>query len=122
MTILRILAALIGLRGLVNLAKPLGAGSTMVFFGQRLDISNPLGPLVGVFMLVYAYGLWTKRPFAVPMGIGYAVFATLNVVLFYAFQGLPEGFNPLGYAAFAAIAIGVPWAAPLLLRRQLRGR
>lgn len=120
--ILRILAALIGLRGLVNLAKPLGAGSTMVFLGQKLDISNPLGPLVGVFMIVYAYGLWAKRPFAVPAGIAYAIFATLNVVLFYAFQGLPDGFNPLGYLAFAVIAVGVPWAAPLILRRELRAR
>lgn len=118
--LLRIFAALFALRGLTNVLKPLGTGSTMVFFGQKLPITHPLGPLVGVFLLVYAYGLWSRRSFAVPMGIGYAIFATLNVALFYALQGLPDGFNGIGYLAFAVIAIGVPWAAPLLLRRELR--
>src|SRR6185369_13528078 len=90
----------------------------MVFFGYFLPISSPLGPIVGAYLIIYAYAIWIAHRVALPMGLVYAIYATLNVVLFYLFQGNPEGFNTIGYIAFAAIAIGVPWATVVLLRRR----
>jgi len=117
--LLRVFAVLIAIRGLTDVFKPLGAGSTMVFFGQLLPATSPVGPIVGVFMLVYTYGLWFKRPFALPMGIVYALFATLNIILFYLFQPLPGGYGLPAYLVFAAVGIGVSWGAVFLLRREL---
>lgn len=115
--LLRVFAVLFAIRGATNLFKPFGAGSGMVFFGQFLPISSPLGPIVGAYLLIYAYAIWIRHRIALPMGLIYAVFATLNVVLFYVFNGNPEGFNLIGYIAFAAIAVGVPWATVALLRQ-----
>jgi hypothetical protein len=115
--LLRIFAVLIALRALTNFVKPIRGEGHLVFFGQLLDSTNPLGPLLGVFMLVYAWGLFTTKRFAVPMGYAYAVFATLNIILFYVFQEVPGGWGVAGYSVFALIGIGVSWAAVVLLQR-----
>ena len=73
-----------------------------------------VAPIVGVYMLVYAFGLWTRKAWALLMGVAYAVFATLNVVLFPLLQGLGE-MQAWQYGVFGILAIGVPWAAVLLL-------
>jgi hypothetical protein len=117
---LRIIAVLIALRGSTNVFKPFGSGSAFVFFGQMLPHTSVLGPLVGIFMLIYAYGLWTLRGFALPMGVAYAVFATLNIVLFYFYNELPAGWGPGAYLLFALVGIAVPWAAVVLLQRARR--
>jgi hypothetical protein len=116
--LLRIFAVLFAVRGVTNVFKPFGAGSGMVFFGQFLPISSPLGPIVGLYLIALGWAVWTRASFALPMALAYAVFATINVLLFYVFQGLPQDFNLLGYLAFAAVAMGVPWATVVLLRRQ----
>ena len=70
-TTLRVFAILIALRALTDVLKPLGAGSGFVFFGKFLTgaACYVLAPIVGVVMLIYAYGLWQLRRFAMPMGI-----------------------------------------------------
>ena len=70
-------------------------------------------------MLAYAYGLWSRRPFALPLGIAYAIFATFNIFLFAYFQGIPAPYGAPGYAFFALVGIGVSWGAVVLLRREL---
>ena len=83
-TVLRVFAVLIALRALTNVFKPLGAGSGLVFFGTLLGgpANLILAPLVGFYMLAYAYGIWTQQRFALPMGIAYAVFVTINLIMF----------------------------------------
>ena len=118
---LQIFAILIALRALTDVLKPLGAGSGFVFFGKFLTggACNILAPIVGVLLLVYAYGLWRLRRFAVPMGIAYGVLVTINLAAFPMLQGLPERFNVLAYVAFALIGLGVSWGAVwLLLQRR----
>lgn len=120
-TTLRVFAILIALRALTDVVKPLGAGSGFVFFGKFLTgmACYVLAPIVGVLMLVYAYGLWQLRRFAVPMGVAYAALVTINLAVFPILQGLPARFNVLAYAAFALVALGVSWGAVwLLLQRR----
>ncbi len=121
-TAVRVCAILIALRALTDVLKPLGAGSGFVFFGKFLTgtACHVLAPIVGVLMLVYAYGLWQLRRFALPMGIAYGVLVLINLVVFPMLQGLPNGFNTPAYIAFGAIGLGVSWAAVWLLaqRRQ----
>jgi hypothetical protein len=115
----RLLAALIALRALTNFGKPFGGG--FVIFGRLLHgvASTVVAPLFGVAMLVYAYGLWQARPFALPLGIAYAVWATLNVVLFPILEGVPPQFSPWMYGLFAVPGIVGPWLAVWLLRQRL---
>jgi hypothetical protein len=116
-TALRVFAILIALRAVTDVLKPLGAGSGFVFFGKFLTgtACYVLAPIVGVLMLVYAYGLWQLRRFALPMGIAYGVLVTINLAVFPLLQGLPPGFNVLAYVAFALIGLGVSWGAVWLL-------
>ena len=68
-------------------------------------------------MLIYAYGLWHKRPWAEPVAILYAIWATLNVVLFPLIEGVPARFSPAMYLIFAIPGIAIPWLALYALRR-----
>ena len=117
---MRVLALLIGLRALTDVFKPFITGQRLVFLGVFLDgwRQAVVAPLLGIFMLIYAYGLWSTRPFALPMGIAYALFATLNLIAFGVINGPPAGFGWGGYALFAAIGLAVSWGAVLLLLRQ----
>lgn len=116
-TTLRVVAILIALRAVTDVLKPLGAGSGFVFFGKFLTgtACYVLAPIVGTVMLVYAYGLWQLRRFALPMGVAYGVLVTINLAVFPLLQGLPPGFNELAYVAFALIGLGVSWGAVWLL-------
>ena len=121
-TTLRVFAVLIALRALTDVVKPFVAGSGFVFFGKLITgmACTILAPIVGVLMLLYAYGLWQGRRFAVPMGVAYGVLVTINMAVFPVLQDIPGGFSPLAYLGFAAIGLGVSWGAVwlLLARKQ----
>ena len=120
LTILRLLAAFIALRAIGNVLKPFGAGTGLVVFGRLWPPTTPLAPLLGVVMLVYAWGLWTRRAWALPLGIAYAIFATINIVLFPLLQPIGP-LAPWMYGVFAVGGVFATWCAVVLLRRQLRG-
>ena len=118
--VLRICAVLIALRGLTNLSRPFGAGSGLVFFGKFLTGTTNVivAPLLGVYMLVLAYGMWAMRRFALPMAIAYAVFVPINMILFVVFQGLPQRWGAGGYAVFMLIGIATTAGAAWLLAQR----
>ena len=97
---LTIFAILFGLLAISNLLKPLqiGGGQTgFVFFGQRLS-GTPnmiIGPLFGLFLGLYAYGIWNMRRFALAMGHAYALYVILNLILFSMRNEQP----PVNYSA-----------------------
>lgn len=65
----------------------------IVIFGARFEsvASNLiLGPLMGLVLAAYAYGLWTLRSWVVPLSIAYAFYVPVNLVLFWYFQTGPE--------------------------------
>jgi len=112
----KLLAILIGLRGLTNFGKPFRG--EIVLFGRLFDgavATGVVAPLLGAAILGYAYGLWHARSWARPLAVAYAVWATMNVVLFPVFEGVPRQFAPWMYAIFAVPGIVAPWLAVWLL-------
>ena len=71
----------------------------IVIFGVRFEsvFSNfILGPLMGVVLATYAYGLWTLKPWVAALSIAYAFYVPVNLVLFWYFQTGPD-VPPLGF-------------------------
>ncbi len=48
-----------------------------------------LGPLFGLVLLIYAYGIWNLRTWALPFSIVYAFYVPTNLVLFWSLHQLP---------------------------------
>lgn len=55
-----------------------------------------LGPLMGLVLAAYAYGVWKLKPWVVPLSIAYAFYVPVNLVLFWYFQTGPD-IPPLGF-------------------------
>jgi len=116
--LLKALAVLLALRGTANLFKPFGAGSALVILGRTLPVTSPLGPIIGLWMIAFAVGILLRKRWAVPLGMAYAAFATLNIILFPIVSGL--GDLPVWfYVLFTIGGIAAPWAAVILLQREL---
>jgi hypothetical protein len=123
-TALTILAVLFALLAISNLSKPLQLNSEQgfVLFGERLHgPANAIaGPLFGLYLLVYAACIWGMRRWALPMGVAYAIYVTVNLVLFWLRTTPPS--DTLGYQLFglvyAGVALGCAWGAVHLLRRR----
>jgi hypothetical protein len=119
-TVLRVIAVLLGLRALTNLGKPLGTGSGLVVLG-RLVTGTPmmvLGVLVGAYMLILAWGLWWRRPWAFRMAVLFTAYVAVNIVRFPMIEGLPPRIPLALYAAYGVLAVGIPLVAAALLARD----
>ena len=116
----KIVAVLIALRAVTNFGKPFQPGSGFVVLGHLLHgvATTFVAPAVGGLMLVYAWTLWRGAASALPLGVVYAVWATLNVMLFPLIEGVPERFAPWMYWVFAVPGVVVPWLAVWLARRS----
>ncbi len=118
---LTIFAICFALLAVSNLLKPLQLGPQVgfVLLGIRLSgIPNAIaGPLFGIFLGAYAYGIWNLRRFALPLSHLYAIYVPLNLVLFSLISAPAEA-GP-GYRVFqvgyAAVAVGVSAGAAVLL-------
>ena len=118
-------AILFGVLAVSNLLKPLQMGGPehtgFVFFGQRTTgtANAVLGPLFGIYLLVYAAGIWRLRRFALPMAYAYAAYVVVNLI---AFTVRGEHEPGAGYVIFsvvyALVAIGVSSGTALLLARR----
>jgi hypothetical protein len=119
-TALNVLAILIAARGALNLLKRFGTGSGFVFFGHLLPPDAPLALLFGVAMIAYAWGLWKRAAWAIPLGVAYATFATANLLLFPVYQSL--GRIPAWmYAIYVVGGIVMCWGAVWVLWRARAG-
>ncbi len=119
---LKAFAVLFCLLAVSNLLKPLQLSGEVgfVLFGQRLaGTANTIaGPLFGIYLAVYAYGIWTKRRFAVGMGAAYAIYVVINLVL-WQFR-MPEGAEAsLAFSlVYSVVAIGVSSGSAFLLMQS----
>ena len=122
--VLTIFAVLFGILAISNFLKPFqmgGAETGFVFFGRRLSgTPNTIaGPLFGMYLLIYAVGIWRMRRFALAMGYAYAGYVILNLILFNMRNETPPG---IGYMIFgivySLIAIGVSGGAAYLLSQR----
>ena len=71
----------------------------IVIFGVRFETvpaNLMLGPLMGVVLAAYAYGLWKRRAWVVPLSIAYAFYVPVNLVLFW-YRQTGSDVPPLGF-------------------------
>jgi hypothetical protein len=113
--VLTTLAVLMGLLALSNFMKPISqafapdSNAGFVFFGHRLHgLANAVvGPLFGMLLGSYAYGVWTMRSWVVPLAGAYALYVLANLLLF-SLNPPPGSDAPLiGLVLYALAAIGV---------------
>ena len=104
LTVMAVLFAVLALsnstKALQHLRDPKTLG--IVIFGVRFEsvASNLiLGPLMGVVLAAYSYGLWKLRPWVAALSIAYAFYVPVNLVLFWYRQTGPD-IPPLGFILF----------------------
>jgi hypothetical protein len=123
-TALTIFAIAFALLAISNFLKPLqlgGAQTGFVFFGQRLSgpLNTIMGPLFGIFLAVYAFGIWTMRRWAIPMGHAYATYVVLNLILYSFRNTTPDTASyKVFMVVYAAIAIGVALGSAVMLTQR----
>lgn len=77
--------------GLVILGhKFLGVGMNLVF-----------GPIFGIVLAIYAFGIWKLRAWVLPLAIVYAFYVPTNLVLFWSLHQLPP--PTVGFIVFYLI-------------------
>lgn len=120
----RLFAVLFGLLSFSNFTKPFEMQGEvgLVFLGERLHGTTNLliAPLFGVYLGVYAYAVWTKQRLALPLGIIYALYVTLNLFLFRARSPDLVAVNSLYGVTYIVIALGVSWGAVVFLAKHVR--
>jgi hypothetical protein len=65
----------------------------LVILGHRFvrRLANvTLGPLFGLFLLSYAYGIWNMKAWVIPIAVFYAFYVPTNEVLFWSLHQLPS--------------------------------
>jgi hypothetical protein len=107
-TIIAILAAIGGIFGLL-------ASLALLGFGAAVSAATGLGGLVfvaailvliySILSLVLAYGFWTLKPWAWPLGIGVQVLGIVQAIL----QFMNDTRNVVGLVISLAIAAVILW-------------
>jgi hypothetical protein len=122
--VLSALAILIGLLALSNLSKPIQqqhnpGHAGFVFFGTRLHgaANAVVGPLFGLLLAAYAYGVWTMRAWVLPIAIAYAGYVIVNLSLFTMHRP-PDSGGALFGLLYVTIAIGVSSGGAFYLYRH----
>ncbi len=96
---LSIMTMLFVLLAISNFTKPLQhlrepARGGLVILGHRLETVGAnavFGPLFGIILLAYAWGIWNLKRWVLPLAIVYAFYVPVNMVLFwYAHGGDPN--------------------------------
>jgi hypothetical protein len=115
-----VFASLFALLALSNLSKPFSGGHAgLVFLGTKTaGLANDiLSPAFGIYLLVYAWGIWTQKRWAIPMAWAYAVWVPINMALFT--MKTPQNWgSPVFGLVYMTIAIGVSWGSAILLTRN----
>jgi len=118
---LKLFAIPFALLTISNCMKPLELDPELgfVFLGRRLSgAANVVaGPLFGLFLGVYAWGLWHARRYALPMGILYAGWVPLNLFLFTTRSPEELGVNSLFGIPYMIVAVGVSLGAVVAMLR-----
>src|SRR2546430_581461 len=113
--VLTVFAVLLTLLAISNLLKPLQLGDAgFVFLGAKTSgVPNMiLGPLFGIYLLIYVVGIWRMRQFALPMGIAYSLYPPINMALFTMKHSQDPGHGwpgLIGGLVYMAVALGVSW-------------
>ena len=118
------LAILFAILALSDILKPFhleGPTTGLVFFGKRLSGTPDaiLGPLLGIILLIYAAGIWRMRRYAMYLGYAYAIYVTLNLVLFSARNPPPASQSEMIFdIVYVILAFALSWGTAILLHRH----
>ena len=122
--VLTTLAVLFGILGVTDILKPFhleGATTGLVFFGQRLSGAADaiLGPALGIIVLYYAAGIWRMRRYALYLGFAYAVYVTINLVLFTVRNPPPASQSERIFGfVYVIFALAFSWGTAIILSRR----
>jgi len=79
----------------------------LVVFGHKFEgigANAIAGPLFGLILLAYAFGIWRLRRWMIPLSIVYAFYVPVNMVMFWSLHQLPP--PTVGFIVFyLAIAL-----------------
>ena len=114
-------AVLFALLAISNLLKPFqleGPTTGFVFLGQRTSgfWNAALGPLFGLYLAVYAYGIFRMRRFGVPMAWAYAAYVLVNLIAWNVRQENPFEIGVALGIVYFVVAVGVSAGAAIVLR------
>src|SRR5260370_36779171 len=122
-TALTTLAILFAILAVSDILKPLhleGPTTGLVFFGKRLS-GTPnaiLGPILGIFLLTYAAGIWLMRRYAMSLAYAYAIYVTINLVVFTATNPPPASRGEIIFGiVYSALPLALSWGTAVLLTR-----
>ena len=121
---LTIMAILLVLLTIEDVLKPFhleGPTTGLVFFGRRLSGTPDaiLGPLLGIFLLIYAAGIWRMRRHALYFAFVYAIYVTINLALFTATNPMPTNKNEQIFGiVYTALALIFTWATAIAINRR----
>ena len=90
MTVLFVLLALSDFTKAIQFAQNPERGG-LVMLGhkfQGVGKNLVLGPLFGIFLLTYAFGIWRLKAWVLPLSIVYAFYVPANMVLFWSLHQL----------------------------------
>ncbi|MGH7948746.1 MAG: hypothetical protein ACREQF_05955, partial [Candidatus Binataceae bacterium] len=65
----------------------------LVILGVRFESMAAnliLGPLFGLILAAYAYGIWTMKRWVLPLSMAYAIYVPYNLVLFWFLNAGPR--------------------------------
>jgi hypothetical protein len=118
---LTIFALLFVLLAISDFSKPFShdPGIGFVCFGVRQSgtANAILGPLFGIGLLIFAYGIWTMRHYALPVAYIFLAWVIINTILFRIKN--PTAQSSIAFTIFAsALGLGVPLATAIILSRR----
>ena len=121
--VLTVCAVLFALLAVSNFSKPFQPGPNVgfVFLGVKTHgIANTiLGPAFGLLLLVYAFGIWQMRRWALPIGYAYAAYVILNLSLYTIRNAGSASMPPPAFMlGYIVVAVGVSTGSALLLHRR----
>ncbi|MGC2277752.1 MAG: hypothetical protein WA571_17200 [Candidatus Binatus sp.] len=123
-TALTVLAILFAILAVSDILKPLrleGPTTGLVFFGKRLSGAPNaiLGPILGIVLLIYAAGIWRMSRYALYLGYAYAIYVTINLILFSARNpSLTSRSEMIFGIVYIVFALALSWGTPVLLSRR----
>ena len=118
------LAILFAILALTDILKPFhleGPTTGLVFFGKRLSGTPDaiLAPILGIVLLTYAAGIWRMRRYALYFGYAYAIYVTINLVLFSARNPPPASQSEMIFGiVYIILALAFSWGTAILLSRR----
>ena len=121
-TALRICGVLFCLLAVSNFTKFLEfddhTGFMLFGMRQRGTPNLVFGWLFGIYLLIYGIGVMRMRAYALPMGVAYAVYVILNLILFTVRMPEEAFARPIFGLVYSIVAIGVSGGAVYLLRKN----